>query len=163
MYFFKKALLLGLTLLLGACVNLQQPSNSIQYYTLEYDPPVFTGMDQLPYVISVERFSVSPIYDTTQIIYRKQSFTRDAYVYHRWRVNPGEIITHFLNRDIRDSGLFMAVISSDSAFKSSFSLSGQVEEFLELDTEERWNAVISLSVSLMAENKQEINNSVIFF
>jgi ABC-type uncharacterized transport system auxiliary subunit len=105
---------------------------------------------------------VSPVYDTTQIIYRKQSFTRDAYVYHKWRVNPGDIVTHFLYRDVRDSGLFRAVISNDSIFKSSFSLAGQVEEFFELDTEERWDAVISLNISLMAEDEQEINNRVIF-
>jgi len=159
---FKKALLLGITLLLGACVNLKQPSNRIQYYTLEYDTPVLTDMDQLPYVIKVNRFSVSPIYDTTQIIYREQSFTRDAYVYHKWRVNPGDIVTHFLYRDVRDSGLFRAVISNDSISKSSFSLAGQVEEFFELDTEERWEAVISLNISLMAEDEQEINNRIIF-
>jgi len=166
MYHLKKIIILiiGISLLsLSACLNLKkQPINSIEYYTLEYDPPLLTGMDKLPYAVKVERFSVAPTYDTTQIIYREKSFTRNAYVYHRWRVNPGDMVTHFLNRDIRSSGLFQAAIPYESKSKSSFILEGEVEEFFEWDTRDRWDAVLSISISLMAEDEEKINNRVIF-
>jgi ABC-type uncharacterized transport system auxiliary subunit len=164
MYYFIKAtvLVFGISLLLGACVNLRQPSNKIEYYTLEYDPPLFTDMDQVPYGIRIERLTVAPIYDTTQIIYREQSFTRDAYAYHRWRVNPGDMITSLLNRDIRYSGLFKTVTPYDSQYGSQFSLGGEVEEFYEWDTEEGWNAVLSLNISLISVNERDVNKRVLY-
>jgi cholesterol transport system auxiliary component len=163
MYNLKKAavLVLGISLLICACVNLKQPSFKTEYYTLEYVPPLFTGMDQLPYIIKVERFSVAPIYNTTQIIYSERSFKRDAYVYHKWRVNPGDMVTYLLNRDIRYSGLFKTVIPYGSQFKSMFLLGGEVEEFFELDTKEEWNAVLSISISLMAGNEEDIKKRVL--
>ncbi|HJX34139.1 MAG TPA: ABC-type transport auxiliary lipoprotein family protein [Desulfatiglandales bacterium] len=155
-------LIVGISLILGACVNLRQPSNKIEYYVLEYDPPLFTDMDQLPYAVSVEYLAVAPIYDTTQIIYRERSFTREAYAYHRWRVNPGEMITSLLNRDIRYSGLFKTVTSHDSQYGARFSLGGEVEEFYEWDTEEGWKAVLSLSISLISVNERDVDKRVFY-
>ena len=155
-------LIIGISLILGACLNLRQPSNKIEYYTLEYDPPLFTEMDQLPYAVSVEHLTVAPMYDTTQIIYKEGPFARDAYAYHRWRVNPGDMITSLLNRDIRYSGLFKTVTSYDSQYGSQFSLSGEVEEFYEWDTEEGWKAVLSLSISLISVNERDVDKRVLY-
>jgi len=155
-------LIIGISLILGACVNLRQPSNKIQYYTLEYAPPLFRDVDQLPYAVSVEHFTVAPVYDTTQIIYRERSFTRDAYAYHRWRVTPGDMITSLLNRDIRYSGLFKTVIPYASQYGSQFSLAGEVEEFFEWDTEEEWKAVLSLSISLISVNEKDVNKRILY-
>jgi len=57
-------LLLCLTLSLAACLNLEQPKNKIEYYTLEYDPPAVGHDQSLPYVIRVQQFFVSPIYNS---------------------------------------------------------------------------------------------------
>jgi len=155
-------LIIGISLILGACLNLRQPSNKIEYYTLEYDPPLFTEMDQLPYAVSVEHLTVAPMYDTTQIIYKEGPFARDAYAYHRWRVNPGDMITSLLNRDIRHSGLFKTVTPYASQYGSQFSLGGEVEEFFEWDTEEGWKAVLSLSISLISVNERDVSKKVLY-
>ena len=55
-------LLIGLALLLSACLDLKQPSNKINYYSLEYDPPRMRGFQPVAEVIKVEQFSVAPIY-----------------------------------------------------------------------------------------------------
>ena len=165
MYHLKKItiLIVGISLLhLSACINLKQPGNIVEYYTLEYDPPSHTGMDKLPYAVRVERFTVVPTYDTTQIIYREKSFTRNAYVYHKWRVNPGDMVTHFLSRDIRFSELFNAVIPYESRSKSSFTLEGEVEEFFEWDTRERWDAVLTINITLVAESERDIDKKILF-
>ena len=164
MYHFKKAyiLFLGILLLPAACISLKQPSNKIEYYTLEYDAPELSGLAQLPYAIKIEPFIAAPTYNTTQIIYREQSFERDAYNYHKWRVNPGSLVTQLLSRDIRDSGPFKAVISHESRLKPSFTLEGKVEEFFELDGQDQWNAVLSLSITLVKEDKQDIDDRLIF-
>jgi len=155
-------LIIGISLILGACLNLRQPSNKIEYYTLEYEPPLFTDMDQLPYAISVEHLTVAPMYDTTQIIYKERPFARDAYAYHRWRVNPGDMITSLLNRDIRYSGLFKTVTPYASQYGSQFSLGGEVEEFFEWDTEEGWKAVLSLNISLISVNERDVSKKVLY-
>jgi hypothetical protein len=62
-------LLIGPALLLSACLDLKQPSNKIDYYSLEYDPPRIRGFQPVAEVIKIEQFSVAPIYNTHKIIY----------------------------------------------------------------------------------------------
>lgn len=155
-------LFLGSTLLLGACLSLKQPSNKIEFYTLEYDPPQLASLKPLPFVIRLERFGVAPEYNSDRIIYRDKSFKRDAYVYYRWRANPGDLVTSFLSRDIKQSGLFKAVLFFDSKLPSSHLLEGSVDEFFEYDAEEGWEAVLSISITLMSENEPDNSRRVLF-
>jgi ABC-type uncharacterized transport system auxiliary subunit len=62
-------LLIAPALLLSACLDLKQPSNKIDYYSLEYDPPRIRGFQPVAEVIKIEQFSVAPIYNTHKIIY----------------------------------------------------------------------------------------------
>jgi len=155
-------LLLGLTVLFGGCLNLEQPREKIAFYTLEYDPPQMADLEPLRLVIRMERFSIAPTYNTNLIIYRDSSFKRDSYVYHKWRTDPGALVSHFLSRDIRQSGLFKAVLHRESRFSSSYMLEGSVDEFFEWDLEETWNAVLSVSITLMAENEPDVSKRIIF-
>ena len=154
--------LVGFPILLSGCMNLKQPTNKIDYYTLESIPPKISGVKPLSHVIKVERFSVSPTYNTHRIIYRDRSFKRNSYTYSRWRANPGALVTHILNRDIRHSRLFKACLNYDSRFASSYILEGTVDEFFELDTEASWKAVLSLSITLMNENKTDVRKKILF-
>jgi ABC-type uncharacterized transport system auxiliary subunit len=160
---YKRVLILFISLafILIACLNLKQPSNTIEYYTLEYDPPLMGNRRPLSCVIKLKLFSVSPIYNTNRMIYRDRSFNRKAYVYHRWRANPGDVVTYFLRRDMNRSGLFKATLSHDSSFPSSYMLEGMVDEFLELDGEDGWEAILSVSITFMAENEPDISNKIL--
>lgn len=155
-------LFLIFVLLPGACLNMKKPMSKIEYYTLEYAPPQIIGVKSLPGTIRIERFTVAPTYNTTRIIYRNQSFKREAYVYHQWRVNPGDLVTYFLNRDIRHADLFKAVIPYDSRLPSSYMLEGSVDEFFESDDTESWNAVLSINITLMAEDEPDISKRIIY-
>jgi len=155
-------LFMVIPLLLGACLNLKQPSHKIEFYTFEYDPPQIANLKPLPFVIRLERFRVAPEYDSTRIIYRDKSFKRNPYNYFRWRANPGELVTSFLGRDIKHSGLFKAVLSYESRLPSSHLVEGSVDEFFEWDTQRRWEAVLSVSIALMAENEPDRNKRIIF-
>ncbi|MBL7203915.1 MAG: membrane integrity-associated transporter subunit PqiC [Desulfobacteraceae bacterium] len=153
---------LSVLLIIGGCIDLKQPRNKIQYYTLEYSSPSITGLKPLPVTLKVERFSVAPAYNTNRIIYGNQSFKRDEYFYYKWRSNPADLVTYFLSRDIRESGLFRAVLPQGSGFPFSYLLEGSVDEFFELDTIESWNAVLSLTITLMAANEPDVSKSVLF-
>ena len=154
--------LTGITILFAGCMNLKQPLNKIDYYTLESTPPKLSGLKPLPHVLKLERFTASPTYNSRRIIYRDQSFKRDSYVYCKWRANPGALVTHILNRDTRCSRLFKAVLTSDSRFTSSHLLEGNVDEFFEWDMEDTWKAVLSLSITLMDEKKLDAEGKILF-
>jgi len=155
-------LILSLPLLFGSCVSLKQPVNKIEYYTLEYPPPQMETLNPLPYVIRMDRFTAAPPYNTTQIIYRDQSFKRNAYVYYRWQTNPGSTVTTLLNRDIKNSGLFTAVIDSGSRFSPSYMIEGTVDEFFEWDAQNAWKAILTVSIILTEKDNIDIKNRILF-
>ncbi len=155
-------LILSLPVLFGSCVSLKQPVNKIEYYTLEYPPPQMETLNPLPYVIRMDRFTAAPPYNTTQIIYRDQSFKRNAYVYYRWQTNPGSTVTTLLNRDIKNSGLFTAVIDSGSRFSPSYMIEGTVDEFFEWDAQNAWKAILTVSIILTEKDNIDIKNRILF-
>jgi ABC-type uncharacterized transport system auxiliary subunit len=138
----------------SACLDLKQPSMKITYYTLDYAYNPIPGLNRLPQVIEVSRFSVAPLYHSDRMIYQDQSYTCDSYVYHRWRVYPGDMVTHLLTRDFQLSGLFTAVLSHDNHWSGTHVLEGSVEEFIEIDEEKGWEALLSLSIMLIREKEQ---------
>lgn len=162
-YFKKSALLfLSFTLLLGACINLKQPNRKIEFYTLEYSPPQMNGLRPTPQVITVKRFGVAAMYNTNRMIYRDKSFKRDAYAYYKWWANPGDLVTHFLIRDMKESGLFKAVLSRTSIFPSTYRVEGKVEEFFEWDKKQFWEAILTVSIAFVAEEEPDISKRIIF-
>ena len=155
-------LFLSLPIIFGSCVSLKQPVNRIEYYTLEYPPTQMETLNPLPHVIRMDRFTAAPPYNTTQIIYRDQSFKRNAYVYYRWQTNPGATVTMLLNRDIKNSGLFKAVLDSGSRFSPSYMIEGTVDEFFEWDTQNAWKAILTVSIILNEKTVNDIQNRILF-
>ena len=153
---------MGLVLLFSACLDLKQPSNKIDYYSLEYEPPRIGEHQPVAEVIKVEQFSVTPIYNTHKIIYRDKSYKRAAYTYHKWRANPGETVTYLLARDMQQSQLFKAVLSRRSKLPYAYLLEGSVDEFLESDTAGGCQAVLTLSIVLMAANEPDMDKQIRF-
>jgi len=158
----KRSFVLFVLLSCFACTSLKQPSQQTDYYTLEYESPQVQGITALPFVLRVERFSVSPLYNTLQIIYRDRSFRREAYPYEKWRANPGDLVTYYLSRDFKNLGLFKAVASYDSRVEPSLILEGSVDEFFEWDSEEGWKAVLTVSTVLLSHPEPDLSNRIIF-
>ena len=155
-------LLVCLCLPLTACLNLKQPRNKIEYYSLEYNPPRVTGHQPVSHVIKVALFGVSPIYKTRKIIYRDEAYKRTAYDYHKWQANPAALVTYFLARDMQQSGLFKAVVTHKSRFPHAYVLGGNVDEFLESDRVDGWQADLSLNIILISEHESDASKKIIF-
>lgn len=159
----KKIILLGcIALLLVGCLSGKHPYKKIDYYTLEYDAPGISNLHTLPLVLQIERFQVAPVYNTSKIIYRQRPFTRDAYTYHMWRANPGDLVSYFLARDFQQSLVFKAVATHNKGLLSSHILQGTVDEFYEHDGKDYWEAVLSVSITLMVNNETDISNRILF-
>ena len=153
---------MGLALLFSACLDLKQPSNKIDFYSLEYDVPRIGDHQPLDEVIKVEQFSVRPVYNTHKIIYRDRSYKRAAYTYHKWRTNPGATVTYFLARDMQQSQLFKAVVTRHSKLPYAYLLEGSVDEFLESNTRDGCQAVLALSIVLMAAHEPDMDKQIRF-
>ncbi|MBF0119248.1 MAG: membrane integrity-associated transporter subunit PqiC [Desulfobacterales bacterium] len=143
-------------------MSFKQPSIKNDYYTLEYDPPNFKDLSPLPYILQVDRFEVSPLYNTTNIVYREDGFKRDIYNYHKWRANPSDLVTYFLARDLRECGIFKAAFSLSNRAVSTHIIKGSVDEFFEYDKSSGWEAVLGLNITLCSENEPDISKSIIF-
>jgi len=52
------------TLLVSGCLNVSQPGRKIDYYSLEYDPPLKAAeRKQVPLTLRIKRFQVAPLYN----------------------------------------------------------------------------------------------------
>ena len=164
MYLLKKIWVpaIALAFVATACSTLKQPSQKIDFYIPEYLPPKMGDLKPLSATLRVQRFTVAPVYNTNQMIFRDSSFRREAYVYHRWRSNPGDLLTYFISRDLRESGLFRSVSPWETELRSRYVLEGSVDEFLEWETEEAWKALLTVSLTLLAEGEPDITKKVLF-
>jgi cholesterol transport system auxiliary component len=154
--------LFSLILLLG-CVAAHPSASDVTYYTLEYPPPPADSRHRtLPVVLGVERFQSAPYYHSDRMLYREKNYRRDAYHYHRWRVDPGDLVTDLLIRDWQSSGRFKAVIGTAQPLGSTHAIAGAVEDFYEEDGPEGWKAVLSLSITLVDESEPNRAAAVIY-
>lgn len=162
LYLSIASLFASILLSLNGCALFGSSSSKTDYYTLEYDSPKLTGLNALPFIIKIERFYASPLYNSEKISYRKSDFQTDEYNYDRWETNPAQLIAYFLYRDIKQSGFFKGVFSHDTGYAATHSVSGTVDEFYEDDRGKTWEAVLSLDIVLMAENEPDINKRILF-
>ncbi len=149
----------------GGCVTLKQPNMKVEHYTLEYEallPVTNTDLHPVQAALKVERFSIAPAYNTSRIVYRDQEFKRSSYFYHKWKSNPADLVSYFLTRDIRESGLFSAVNVPDSKITHTHIVEGLIDEFLEWDSKDKWEAVLSMNVTLLDAGTSDLSKRVIF-
>lgn len=149
MTFLKYAGFLAALVVFCACAGSEGEIPRTRYYTLEYEPPRLTEINPCPVVIKLAPFSVAPGYDSLRMAYRENSFKRDNYFYAKWRVNPADITAHFLQRDMRESGLFKAVLPHQSEVVAPLTMEGHVLDFYERDGPESWEAVLTITITLI--------------
>jgi ABC-type uncharacterized transport system auxiliary subunit len=151
--------LVSLALLLTSC---GKPPVTVYKHLLEYPSPEATARTPVPEGLKVDLFSVAQAFNSPDMVYRPTSYQSGTYHYHRWFVNPGQLVTDFLLRDFRHSGLFKAIFGYDRTVKTRFQLEGAVEEFQEVDAGDAWSAVLALNITLLDTTKAEITEKVLF-
>lgn len=155
--------LLALALTLAGCLGAAgKPAVTVDQYTLEYPPPVFSGLTPLDQGLCLERFSVAQDLNGQAMVYRPTEFQRQVYVQHRWRVNPADLATDYLLRDLRASGLFKAVFSHQSPGAARFRLEGAVQEFLENDEPAGPRAALSINLTLLDLSFPDLPRRLVF-
>jgi len=149
-------------ILTSGCSLGGKPAYLIKQYIFEYPSPVVEGVVQVNELIKVERFSVAQDFNTLSMVYREGAFQRGLDPYHRWRINPGDMVTDYLMRDLRKVGLFRAVFSYNDGEDTRYLLEGRVDEFLELGEKDDRKAALSLNITLLDLTKKEAIEKVVF-
>jgi ABC-type uncharacterized transport system auxiliary subunit len=155
-------IVLLLILLLSGCFGGTGKTPFIRQYVLEYPPPQSERRPALEAMIRVERFAADRMFMGQAMLYRLGPFLREAYPVHRWRVGPADMVTEYLRRDLREAGLFRAVISERDAEDVRFSLTGGVEEFLESGEGSSSKALLTATITLLDLSRKETASLVVF-
>jgi ABC-type uncharacterized transport system auxiliary subunit len=151
-----------LSCFLTGCIGRGKASPMVELYTLEYPSPIFVNLSRLEQTVKVERFSVAKAFNTVSMVFRPEEFKLDTYASNRWMVNPGDMTSDYLLRDLRNSGLFHAVFSYRDYEDARFVLGGGLEEFLEIDEGKSRTAVLTLSVNLLDLSRSGTPSRLIF-
>ena len=159
--FYILLMILFLIVFVQGCIGPKPKTKTTTYFTLEYNSPGFEDRTALPVTLQIQRFQVAPDYNTEKIVFREKDFKRNQYNYERWRSNPRDMVTYFLNRDMRESGLFQGIFPPESLLRSSHLISGTVDEFYEKDGDP-WHAVLTISITLLKANEPDITKRVMF-
>jgi ABC-type uncharacterized transport system auxiliary subunit len=152
-------LTLTATMVLAAC---GKPPNLINRYILEYPPPVVARLSPLDTAIKVELFAVDESLNRPEMVYKVNPYKTGVYQYNRWRTDPGYLATDYLTRDLRDSRLFKAVFSYDRSGQARFHLEGGVVDFQENDLPGPWQAVLTLNITLLDTDQENVAARVVF-
>ena len=151
-----------LMVLISGCSLGGKPSYLVNQYALEYPSPILKELTSVNELVRVEQFNVAQTFNTSAMIYKEGPNLRNVDPYNRWRTKPGEMATEYLVRDLRNSGLFRAVISYNDSEETRYLLEGQVDEFLEVSEKDGRKAVLSLHVTFLDLKKRETAEKVIF-
>jgi ABC-type uncharacterized transport system auxiliary subunit len=155
-------LLFGLLIGLSGCLGGTGRQPLIRQYVLEYPPPPKGGQTAVEEMIRVERFSANRLYNGLAMLYRDGAYRREVYPEHRWRVGPADMVTELLRRDLRQAGLFQAVLSPRDIEEVRYSLEGAVEEFLESGEGGERKALLTATVTLLDLSRKESAGLVVF-
>ena len=155
-------MLIVLLLIIIGCAGSGKPKYEIESYLLNYSAPSWDKPYKLNTSVKFNRFSIASVYNSANMIFRKDSYSLDNFNYSRWAVNPADMIADSLLHDMRESGFFRAVFSRHDTDEGRFLISGGIEEFcLRMEKGDK-TAVISISVSLKDTREKESCKSIMF-
>lgn len=149
-----------LIMIIGGCTNIKHAPLEIHYYTIEYDPPQPETSGPLPYVVKIEQFQTSPLYDSNRMMFKNEDFKRDEYTYHKWRALPGELVAYFLARDFSETDRFQAALYYESTLPCTHIITGVVEDFY-LQAGNSNEAVLSVSINLVDNTRRNSGNTIL--
>lgn len=149
-------------LMIMGCVGVRQSPPVTEQYVLEYEAPPYEGTVTCCDTVTVERFSIAPAYSGTDMVYRTAPFVRGMYHYHRWRVNPADMVTDLLSRDIQQSGLFSGVFSYNDYEKTGYRLGGHIREFFKKNQQGRETTVLEVTIVLLDASQRNTSRMIVF-
>ena len=141
-------------LLLSACSSslLMQKTPPVSSYLLEWNDSQAASVTaynaQVP-GIRLSSISAAAGFDGSQIIYIRTAHQLEHYRYHRWVEAPPRMLEPLLMRTLEGSGLFSAVLGSDSAVRADLQLDAELLHLQQVFSDDGSEVQLALSVNLV--------------
>lgn len=123
---------------LAACFSITRPHKEVYFYQLDYEPPKADLTAQKSVVVRLAGFDTAPSYQSQKIIYATGNMKRKFYDYHLWTVNPGDMLSDLILRDMVVAGTYQAVVDMKSSIVPQYELEGIIEQIFEKDEGGAW-------------------------
>ena len=148
--------------IIGACAGSGKPQYEVETYLLSYQAPSFDKLEKLNASVKFNRFSIAAAYNSSNMIFRNDTYSIDSFNYSRWAVNPADMIADSFLRDFRGSGFFSSVLSRYDADEGQFVVSGGIEEFCLRTDKGNKTALVSVIISLQDTRERETGKRMMF-
>jgi ABC-type uncharacterized transport system auxiliary subunit len=158
----KSLVCLAVLALWAAAAGCGKPPALINRYILDYPPPAAGRQTPLDAAIKVELFAVDEALNRPEMVYKINPYKTGTYQYNRWRTDPAHLVTDYLTRDLRDSKLFAGVFTYDRGGAARFQLEGGVVDFQENDMPAPWQAALTVNITLLDTDKENVAEKVVF-
>jgi len=143
--------LIAISLVLTTLVTLAGCGGAVKYpnyYTLHVppppDPPVQEGVRSS---LAVREFRSPTYLHQGAIVYKTSPEQIGFYNYHRWAVDPREVVTNAVTDRLRASGNFTQVKPYDGRSDIDYILSGRIEKLEEID----YDGGVKVEVAISAQ------------
>jgi ABC-type uncharacterized transport system auxiliary subunit len=146
-----KKKLIAISFVLTALITLAGCGGAVKYpnyYTLHVPPPPDPPLQEgVRASLAVREFR-SPVYlHQGAIVYKTSPEQIGFYNYHRWAVDPREVVTNAVTDRLRASGHFTQVKPYDGRSDIDYVLSGRIEKLEEID----YDGGVKVEVAISAQ------------
>jgi len=146
---------LAAQIILSGCGAAKYPN----YYTLNVpsppDPPTQEGVHAC---LAVREFRSPRYLHQGAIVYKTSPEEIGFYNYHRWAVDPRELVTNAVTERLRASGNFARVKLYDGRSDIDYVLSGRLEKLEEVD----YGGAVKVEVALSAQMTNLATNTTVW-
>jgi ABC-type uncharacterized transport system auxiliary subunit len=136
--------LAALVIMTGCAGKVKYPN----YYTLNLPaPPDPPAAENAHAALAVREFRAPTYLRQGAIVYKTSPEQLGFYAYHRWAVDPRDLVTNAIIERLRTSGVFAHVQTYDGSRDVDYVLSGRLEQLEELD----YQGGVKVQVAISAE------------
>ena len=138
--------LLSLIILVGCSGKMRYPN----YYTLNLPaPPDPPAAENVKATVAIREFTAPAYIRRGAIVFKTSPESVGFYAYHRWAVDPCELVTDSIRDRLSATGLFAHVKRYDGRSDAEYVVSGRLERLEEIDFEGGVKVEVTLSAQMI--------------
>jgi ABC-type uncharacterized transport system auxiliary subunit len=141
-------------LTLVACTHVRYPTN----YVLNFPPPApsLSAPRDLRGSLAIQEFQCPEYLCEGRIVYRSSPEEIGSYEFHRWAMNPRDMITQSVADRLRSEALFHTVALKGTGVEPAHVLKGKIERLEEVDEGRDVRVVCTISAVLLDTQTKSI-------
>ncbi len=121
-----RLLIILLVVLTGGCLTPPVKDTDRQYFVLDVARPAEPTRRTSGATLEVRPLRISPAYQGTGFVYRRQQLRYETDYYNEFFTSPGAMISQEVREWLADSGLFSLVLENPSDLQTAYLLEGNV-------------------------------------